>query len=434
MCKKKNRVSGPICRLFNTDFVNNGSVYSVKLQKDKDEMSYCLWRQDENPKAPLILIIPGLGAHYRDSKVMALAEVLNTKGFSVAAISSAFNWQFMETAASVDAPGFLPADAADVRSTWAKILAQIKAETKLRPERIVMVGYSMGAMHSLYIAKLEEQENILGIDRYFAINPPSDLLYGVAQLDRYFEIHEGWSKKEFVQRGKIAFGKAMAITKNQYRWYDSINTPKLSRYEITHHKLAIDKDNAKLLIGYAFRMTLQEILLSMHRRGKLTGLKTQYDWSNQEDVYDEILRMSFRGYMEQVLFPLFRDRFGKNVTLDEFEKKMGSISTIESFTNHLVDNPDIRIIHTMNDFLLRDEDRIRMKEIFGDKIVFFEHGGHLGNLHFLTVQKKMHALIKRPPLVPPERQRYYREHYASLAAPYSVPSIPPPNSEFHNPR
>ncbi|MDD5727611.1 MAG: VacJ family lipoprotein, partial [Victivallales bacterium] len=286
--------------LFNTDFVKQGSTCSLKLQADKEEMEYHFWPQENKPEAPLVLIMPGLGSHFRDSKVMAIAEILNAKGFAVAAISSTFNWHFIETAASTDAPGFMPADAADARHAWSKILPQLREGEDIKPRRIIMLGYSLGAIQSLLIAKQEEEENLLGVDRYLAINPPINLFYGMKKLDEYFNIHKKWTQEEVVERGTMAFGKMMDIAQKHYRTYDPAHpfrSEDLSAADAIHHQVNVEKDDARFLIGYSFRMTLQEVLLSMHRRGKLTGLKTKYKWCNKGEIYDEILKMDFNDYL-----------------------------------------------------------------------------------------------------------------------------------------
>jgi phospholipid-binding lipoprotein MlaA len=226
--------------LFNNDFVNQGSTYSIQLQKDKDPMEYHFWGQPDNPEAPLMLLVPGIGSHYRDSKAMAMAEILHEQGFAVAVISSAFNWHFMETASSVDAPGFLPVDADDTRKAWAKIIPQLKEKDDINPKRIIMIGYSMGALHSLHIAKLEEQQNTLGVDRYLAINPPVNLLYSINQLDKYYNIHNQWSKDELVKRSTVAFGKMMVVAQRRYRFHDEVHPEAPSFYEADHHRLNIE--------------------------------------------------------------------------------------------------------------------------------------------------------------------------------------------------
>ncbi len=419
--------------IFNTDFVTQGSADSIKLHTDKDEMDYHFWEQKENPKAPLILITPGLGAHHRSDKVLAMAESLHAKGFAVAAISSSFNWHFMETAASTDAPGFMPVDAGDTRKAWAKVIAEL-LEKDIKPKRIIMLGYSMGALHALHIAKLEERQNTLGVDRYLAINPPVDLLYGMNQLDNYYNTHKQWTEDELKQRGTIALGKMMALSKKQYARHNDDIPAMLSHYEDTHHPLNFEKDEAKFLIGYAFKMTLQEMMLSMHRRGKLTNLKTKYKWNNKTDIHNETLGMTFHDYLKKVMVHHHKERFGKNVSEEEFMEKIVHHSHMKSFKDHFVDNPDIRIVHTTNDFLVHDKSRKWLKETFKEKIVFFEHGGHLGNLHFNKVHDQIHDFLEKTPHIAPQQRNYHKETYASLAAPYSIPSTPPQSSEFHNPR
>jgi ABC-type transporter lipoprotein component MlaA/pimeloyl-ACP methyl ester carboxylesterase len=422
--------------LFNTDFVKQGSTCSVKLHKDKDEMDYHFWPQDNNPNAPLILIMPGLGAHHRGTKVLALAEILHAKGFAVAAISSAFNWHFIETASSTDAPGYMPADAGDARYAWSKILPQLREEKNIRPKRIIMLGYSLGAIHALHIAKLEEEENKLGIDRYLAVNPPVNLVYGMKKLDEYFNTHKQWTREEMVERGVRAFGKMMAIAKKHYKPYDPDapeNPEEPDGFDGRHHKINIEKEDARFLVGYSFRMTLQEIMLSMHRRGKLTSLKTKYSWCNKTDVYNEILQMNFRDYLRKVLKYHIKKRFGKDISDEELMAKIKKLSNLKSFRAHFIDNPDIRVVHTMNDFLLENQSRRWLKDIFKEQVVFFEHGGHLGYLHHKKLQKQLLNFLTRDPALTPEQKKYHLETYVSLAAPYNIPSTPPSNSEFHNP-
>ncbi len=418
---------------FNTDFVNEGEICSVKVQKDKDEMDYHLWKQAKKPEAPLVLITPGMGTHHESGMVMAIAEKLHNKGFAVVAISSTFNWHFMETAASTPAPGFIPVDSQDTRNAWSKVLKQLMKKN-MKPRRIIMLGYSMGAIQALHIAKLEEQQNTLGIDRYMAINPPVDLIYGMIRLDNYYNAHKPWSEEELVERGTIALGKMLAISQKHYLLHDDNDPLIKTDYDDIDHPLNIEKAEARFLVGYSFKMTLQEMMHSMHRRGLLPHIENEYKWYNKTDNYDEFLKMNFNDYLKNVFMYHHRNRFGKNVSEEEFMEKIAYYSHMKSFKEHFAGNPDIRIVHTMNDFLVDDKSRKWLKETFKEKIVFFEHGGHLGNLYYNKVHKQIDNFLKPEPFSTPEEMKYHRETYASLAAPYNVPSIPPGNSEFHNPR
>jgi hypothetical protein len=254
------------------------------------------------------------------------------------------------------------------------------------------------------------------------------------QLDNYYNTHKQWSKEELIQRGTIALGKMMALSKKQYARHNDDIPALLSHYEATHHPLNFDKDEAKFLIGYAFKMTLQEIMLSMHRRGKLTNLKNKYKWNKQTVIHNETLGMNFQDYLRNVMMHHHKDRFGKNVSEKEFMEKVAHHSHMKSFKNHFVDNPDIRIVHSVNDFLVHDKSRKWLKETFKEKIVFFEHGGHLGNLHFEKVHDQIYDFLQKAPHISPKQRNYHGERYTSLATPYSVPSMPPVSSEFHNPQ
>ena len=418
--------------LFNTDFVTQGSSGSVKLHADKGEMDYHFWGQEENSEASLILLTPGFGAHHRSDKVLAMAESLHTRGFAVAAISSSFNWHFMETAASTDAPGFMAVDAGDTRKAWAKVIKKLRGNG-IKPERIIMFGYSMGALHAMHIAKLEELQNTLGVDRYLAVNPPVDIIYAMKRLDNYYNTHRQWSEDELIKRGTVALGKMMALSKKQYARHNEDIPGMLPYYEDVGHPLNFEKAEAKFLIGYAFKITLQEMMLSMHRRGKLTHLQKKYKWFDKTSIHDESLRMTFQDYLKKVMTHHHKERFGKNVSDEEFMKKIAHHSHMKSFKKHFTDNPDIRIVHTKNDFLLHDESRKWLKEVFKEKIVFFEHGGHLGNLHFTKVHNQIYDFLQKTPVINKKQRDYHKKTYASLTAPYNIPSIPCQDSEFHNP-
>jgi hypothetical protein len=267
-----------------------------------------------------------------------------------------------------------------------------------------------------------------------AINPPVDIIYGIAQLDNYYKAHNHWSQEELVERGTIALGKMMAVSQRHYLLHYDDDPLIKTDYGEDDHPLNIEKDEAKFLVGYAFKMTLQEMMHSMHRRGLLPDTANEYKWYNKTDNYNEFLKMNFHDYMKEVFMYHHRNRFGENVSEEEFMEKIAYYSHMKSFKEHFMDNPDIRIVHTMNDFLVDDKSRKWLKETFKGKIVFFEHGGHLGNLHYNKVHKQIYTFLEPEPFSTPKEMKYHRETYASLADPYNVPSNPPDGSEFHNPR
>ena len=389
---------------WNSDFPNQGSVRSVKIYDDKPAMDYKIWYQD-NKDAPLAIVIPGLGGHCTSTTAGALAEVLYNHGYSVVAMSSGLNWEFMESASSVLVPGYTPVDAADVRNAAGKILEDLTVNKGLKPERKVMAGISMGALHTLFIAQMEMTSDKLGIDRYVAINPPVNLKYGLSELDKYYNTMQKWGddQQQFEQMMNAA-GKFMMMIKHKYPWQDytecdpqsntAIKDNKVSPVE-NPYKVNMSENEARVLVGYSFKRTLDEIIVSIHHRQNLGILTTPYSWGNRTALYHELVDYSFSKYLNNFAIKYYSEKWQRQVTADE----LNSQSSLTAIGPQLAVNSRVRVIHTLNDFLESDTDRIWLRNTFADRIVFFEYGGHLGNLYLKKLHDVMLSMLdgKLPP-------------------------------------
>lgn len=389
---------------WNSDFPNQGSVRSVKIYDDKPAMDYKVWYQ-ENKNAPLAIVIPGLGGHCTSTTAGAMAEVLYNHGYSVVAMSSGLNWEFMESASSVLVPGYTPVDAADVRNAAGKILEDLTVNKGLKPERKVMAGISMGALHTLFIAQMEMSGDKLGIDRYVAINPPVNLKYGLSELDKYYKTMHKWGddQKQFEQMMNAA-GKFMMMIKHKYPWQDytecdpqsntAIKDNKVSPVE-NPYKVNMSENEARVLVGYSFKRTLDEIIVSIHHRQNLGILTTPYSWGNRTALYHELVDYSFSKYLNNFAIKYYSEKWQRQVTADE----LNSQSSLTAIGPQLAVNSRVRVIHTLNDFLESDTDRIWLRNTFADRIVFFEYGGHLGNLYLKKLHDVMLSMLdgKLPP-------------------------------------
>lgn len=390
---------------FNTDFINYGSVRSVKVQPGKRDMDYKFWSVKDKPEASLVILIPGLGGHYSNSTVAALSELLNNNGYAVATVSNTMNWDFMESAASVMVPGFTPADAADTRKVIGKIIEDLKKNVGIKPERIVLAGYSHGGLQTLFIAKMEADENRLGIDRYLAINPPVNMLYSMAQVDKFFNVWHKWTKEEAVNKGAVAIGKYIITLKQQYKWKgypqesekktadsaDKNKSTSTTKDEMDEtYQLLLTEDEAKLLVGYSFRRTLEEAIVSIHHRKALKTLKTPYRWGGRAEVYQELANFDFKRYVNEILLPYYAEKQNKKFDIEQMNRE-ASLCAIEQ---DLKTNPKIRVIHTLDDFLENNHDRIWLKQTLGKRIVFFSHGSHLGCLYIKQVHDVILNMLK----------------------------------------
>jgi len=339
------------------DFFKDAKQRSVTVigNAEETELTYKLWLKKK--EAPLVIIIPGIGGHYAGIATTAIAEMIFNNGFSVLVISDPFCWEFLLSASSKLTPGFTPIDANDTYNALQIILkdAEKKYGTNIFSEKILL-GYSLGALNTLFIADIDSKEKKINFDKFVALSPPVDLLYGLNELDKFSDIWKKWPE----QKIKKIKNKAVYLIEN---------TPVTGT-----NNLPITSEEAKFAIGFAFKTILKETVLSIHSRKDFGVLTIPYKSFSRRKLEKEIERMSYKDYMDTFLKESYSDYFGDNFSTTE----LGKQASLPAIENTLLTNPKIRVIHTENDFLLTDYDREWLRNVMGDRVLFFDYGGHLG--------------------------------------------------------
>ncbi|MGA2248774.1 MAG: VacJ family lipoprotein, partial [Verrucomicrobiota bacterium] len=106
-------------------------------------------------------------------------------------------------------------------------------------------------------------------------------------------------------------------------------------------------------------------------------------WRRQA-IYDEILKYSFRAYIDKFVTP-YDAAHGIDIKNQEVVRHGTDLIT---YTAELKANPNIRLIFNRNDFLLAKEDIAWIEATFGpSQRTMFPDGGHLGNLDQPPVQR-----------------------------------------------
>ncbi|OGV47557.1 MAG: hypothetical protein A2017_11325 [Lentisphaerae bacterium GWF2_44_16] len=359
--------------LWGSDCYYEGKKINIKILEDHPELTYKVWMQ-KNP-APLIIILPGLGGHYTSDTVTAFAGLFYGKGYSVLAISSAMNWEFMESAAKTMIPGYTPYDAKDVRNALSIILNDMLERYPALITKKMLMGYSLGAIHALFISDFEAKENLLGIQRYVAINPPIDMLSAMSKLETMFEIWQTWSKDELKNNIIRSTGIYMSLIQH-----------KIPPRAI----IPIDEDDAQFIIGYAYHLNLRNIIYSIHTRKDFGFIKTPYSWFSRSALYKEIDSFGFNKYRDTYIKKYFSEVFGESFSFE----KLNENSSLMAIEKNLSENQKVRILHNMNDFLLRKKDIEWLRKVMKKKIVFFDRGGHLGNLFTEEFQSQLIESLK----------------------------------------
>jgi ABC-type transporter lipoprotein component MlaA/pimeloyl-ACP methyl ester carboxylesterase len=394
------------------EFPDRGKTRSALIPATGRKLKFTFWLQPG--KANVVYIVPGLGSHRLAETSLALAELVYKNGFSAVCISSPFNYEFMEHASTAALPAYLPVDGHDLHVALTEIDRRLHV---LYPDRLgnrALMGYSMGAFQSLFIAAtgptnqycivtqgralrffegkqgvkevsiapVTNQLPLIKFDRYVAISPPIRLLHGVSKLDEFYRAPLKWPVAERTDDIENTFLKVAVLSQLSL-------TPRSS--------LPFSAIESKFLIGMTFRLILRDIIYSSQRRHNEGVLKHPiWNW-RREPVYQEILQYSYQDYFDKFATPYYQTN-GLGLSAAETLEKAGDLRTYDT---GLRANPDIRIIVNENDFLLADEDLAWLHATFAsDQLTVFKQGGHLGNLSNLTVQKSILAALT--PMQPPQ--------------------------------
>ena len=350
-------------------FPSRARTRSVEIPTTGGSLRYKIWLQRD--PAPIVFILPGLGGHRDSGSSNAIAEMVFDRGFSAVTISSAYNFDFMETASVAQVPGYTPTDAHDVHRALDLIVRDIEQRHPGRMRAKALMGMSMGGFHTFYIAAREQnpENDLVAFDRYLALYPPVRLDYGVEQLDAYYNAPLVFPAEEREERATQILQKVVAMaTENDL---EPGNPIPLSQVE------------AEFLIGVAFRLTVHDIILSSQNRNDMGVLKTPRSSWRRSSASREIFEFSFMEYFYAFVLPYYQ-RLDPSIESPENFFERSRLAYIES---ELRANEKIRVFSTQNDMLLTQDDIVWLTDVVGEEnTTFYPRGGHLGNLHDADVQ------------------------------------------------
>ncbi len=350
--------------LFNRDFAKKRHDRSLQLAPERPELEYSWWPAPEvpegcsEPPARVVMLLPGIGGGRTGTTPTALAELFNNAGFSVVVLDSAFTGFFMAAAMPGRLPGFLPDDAAAIRTALRAVLDDLVADEKIPPEaRVTVAGYSFGAMHTLKIAELENSDPLLNVSAFIAINPPVSLEHAIAVADRFGRAGTEWDGCERLEQLVELSGTAVMAMQIP----DAL--PLLN---------AIDPESAEAAAGAYLRTPLRGVLLEARRSGReLPGIDAPFSWFNRNQFYLQVDEVSFADYAVKMLAADYPER-----SLEELYRD----SSLFPLERTLREDPRIRVFHSYDDFLLTPEQRAWLDSALGERLTWSSGGGHLGNL------------------------------------------------------
>jgi hypothetical protein len=359
-------------------FAEKATTRRVTIPSTGKELAYSCWMQKK--PAPLVCYIPGLGSYRLDNSSLAYADLMYRNGYSVVAISNPFQKEFMEHASTMAVPGFGPTDCDEALYALEAILADVSKWRGNKITGVSLTGVSHGAYLTLMIAEREVEGKLgsLTFDRYVAVDPPASLPHALTVLDDLYLTPLRWPANERSERIKVALYKALYFAEN------SLNVS---------GNIPLSEDESRFLIGLVFRYTLINAIVDSQRREDLGVLKNDPKRFVRQKSYDEIRQISYQDYVNRFLLPyVLKTGLGTN------RQQLMASAELMHYTEVLKKNPKIRVQISEDDLLLTPEYIAWFRSTFGDKLLSYRTGGHLGNLHDPAVQR---ALVRLFPLQSP---------------------------------
>ena len=351
------------------EFLSRSKTRSVLIPATGKKLDFTFWLQRK--RAPIVYLIPGFAGHRLAGDELGLAELLVSNGYSVVTVSSTFHPEFMEHASATAMPAYPPISINELHVALTEIDRDLNKKYPQRLGQRAIMGYSMGAYQSLYMAATEatNQSPLLKFERYVSIDSPVRLRYAVTNLDSYYKAPMAWPADEREADIENLLIKVAAVA---------------TQPELQKSPLPFNAVESQFLIGLGFRLSLRDIIFSTQLRHNQGILQQPLKKSRRWAAYDEILNYSFRNYID-----LFATPYDRTLGIDLKDPETLKLGTdLRAYTAGLRDNPDIRIILNRNDLLLADSDIGWIEDTFAHSLVTeFPDGGHVGNLAQPDVQQ-----------------------------------------------
>jgi pimeloyl-ACP methyl ester carboxylesterase len=323
--------------------------------------------------APLIFLVPGTGAGPESIKSVYLQKALFQAGYHVLSLASPAEPEFVITASSTGIAGRPEDDARDLYRVMK--LAYEKVKDRIQVEAFHLLGYSMGAWNSAYVARLDAQERDLDFDKVLLINPPVSLYTSAQRLDDMLD--------DNIPGGSDNIGAFLGQLINQfaglYAQSDQLNfTSDFLLYNL-YTRLEPSDEELAALIGLAFRFTSANLVFTsdvMTNSGLIVPKNLELGPASSLTEYFEVsIRTNFIQYFNDLYYPYFKAR-DPSITRQELIDQ-ASLRSIQDFLAHA---EHVGLMSNEDDIILAPGQIEYLEELFGPRAQIWPTGGHMGNL------------------------------------------------------
>jgi hypothetical protein len=331
-----------------------------------------VWLSAQEKPAPLAIVISGTGSDGNTAKLATLRAVLYGAGYHVLTMPSPTFPGFIVSTSSTGVAGDLHQDGKDLYAAIGVIIAHLPQQVKITD--IDVLGYSLGGANAAIVKSIDAQQHKLNIHRAVMINPPVSLFASVGRLDKLFARTLGNSDAG-IER---FYQQLYAELANQYRASDRVELDEDFLLGAAASALKTDTQFSAA-IALTFRIALMNVFLA----GDLySGAGVVVDPRHPPGVDDSLEEISltlrtktFAEYFSRIFAPYYlKRRPGSTVETLVADNRLDVIG------DQLRGNGDYYVQTNSDDLILDKAELDWLKTTLGQRIVVYDHGGHLGNL------------------------------------------------------
>ncbi len=334
--------------IWNRCFRNKIKTSHVNIDSSKDDYKFkYIMQKDKN--SPVAIIYPSIGEGIMSHHSVVMAKLFYDEGYSVIIQGSHFQWEFVKSMPDGYCPGLPERDADYLKLVTSKILDKLQTKYNCEFSKKVVIGTSLGALQTLFLADKEYKNNTMNISKFISINPPIELVYAMKQFDKN---NEEWNKNPDNLKERVAVTAAKII-----RLLEDRDTP---NFKI--EQLPFSEDEAKIITGFIMHQKLSDVIFTLEGASK----------SKKTDIYKTINNMNYQDYMDKYI--LAKD---SSINYDDVNYD----TSLYSISEFLQCNNNYKIFHTLDDYLVTQQQLSRLKRYAGDKAVYVSNGSHLGYMY-----------------------------------------------------
>ncbi|NJB67194.1 hypothetical protein GGQ74_000834 [Desulfobaculum xiamenense] len=338
----------------------------------------------QSGRAPLIFLIAGTGAGYNSQKLAYLQQVFYAAGYHAVCVSSPTHPNFIVSASTSRAPGYIVDDTEDLY----RVLRLIDEDLDLgdRVEGYYLSGYSLGGAQAAFLARLDEERGAFGFRRVLMLNPPVSLYDSALRLDALLDdaAASGESTEETVSR-------LVGVVSEYYSSREKVDFGGDFLYRLYNYRPVPEKD-LRVLVGVSFRMSSANIIFATDvclGTGYIVPRGVQLEPSDPLRSYLlAAVKLDFRDYFDEFLAPYLHHR-DPSLTAEEIIRR----SSLESIADYLADSDKIYMATNADDPILSGTDVEFLRRTFGSRAIIYPRGGHCGNIMYSENVADMLAIM-----------------------------------------